>query len=115
MLRLLGLLGGIADDSCAGGRSTWSRCWGVIRGRWDSLRGSWRSVGNCLSTQQKSAKICRSRLPQGANSWRRGVSGVKALLMVADTTKLLTARQMHGDGWVSAAHDAMILGTMHEQ
>lgn len=51
---------------------------------------------------------------EGANSLGRDTSAVKALLVVADATKLLTARQLHDGGWVCVVQDATIMGTMQE-
>ena len=44
---------------------------------------------------EHSAEVSKNRLStinKGANSWRGDTSAVKALLVVADATKLLTAR-----------------------
>ena len=37
-----------------------------------------------------------------------------ALAVLADATKLITARQRHGEGWVGAKHVAMMMETMQE-
>lgn len=67
---------------------------------------------------EDAAEVSKNRpltIAWSANSWSRDTSAVTALSVVADTTRLPTAGQLHGGGWVCLVQVATMLRIMQER
>lgn len=65
----------------------------------------------------EAAEVSKNRssmMSKGADGWWHGATATLTLAAVANVTKLLTARDRHGERWLGAKHVAMISGTMQE-